>query len=218
MDKKPRFFIYDRREVAALVLLGVMVAVFAFTLGVHLGKRAGGKSGTPVLADAASKGVEPVLAASPTDKEIEERARAKQPETNGVVSQATQEEFARTGTRLDSPRQAALPSESPSAPASAPATQRAAQPEHPVVSTQASPRYVLQIGSYPSLLMAQTKVHELEAQGLKSVIQKAEVTGMGTRFRVMVGGYSTRREAENAGVLYQSEKKVDTFIVAHGQS
>ena len=39
MDSKRRLFIYDRKEVGVLILLGVGVALFAFTLGVHLGKQ-----------------------------------------------------------------------------------------------------------------------------------------------------------------------------------
>jgi cell division septation protein DedD len=39
MEQKQRFFIYDRKEMGVLILLGILVAVFAFTLGVHLGKR-----------------------------------------------------------------------------------------------------------------------------------------------------------------------------------
>jgi cell division protein FtsN len=205
MDKKPRFFIYDRREVAVLVLLGLMVAVFAFTLGVHLGKRAGGKKDSPALTDAAPKGVEAALEASPSEKEIEERARAKQPALNGVLNQATEEEIARTGVRLDAPRQVALPSET--------RAESKAVPTAP-----ASRRYVLQIGSYPSIIMAQVQVHVLEARGFKPAIQKAQVAGMGTRFRVMIGDYLTRKEAEKAGALFKSEKKVDTFIVARSQS
>ena len=39
MSRKPKYFIYDRREISILVLLGTLVAMFAFTLGVHLGKK-----------------------------------------------------------------------------------------------------------------------------------------------------------------------------------
>ena len=39
MEQKQRFFIYDRKEMGVLLFLGVMVAIFAFTLGVHLGKK-----------------------------------------------------------------------------------------------------------------------------------------------------------------------------------
>src|SRR5262245_31859655 len=35
---KSKLHIYDRKEIAILVLLGLMVAIFAFTLGIHLGK------------------------------------------------------------------------------------------------------------------------------------------------------------------------------------
>ena len=39
MERKKRLFIYEGKELTVLVILGSTVAAFAFTLGVHLGKR-----------------------------------------------------------------------------------------------------------------------------------------------------------------------------------
>jgi cell division protein FtsN len=210
-NKKARFFIYDRREVSILVLLAVMVAVFAFTLGVHLGKRAGTKV-QPNLAmgtDAEHKSeIAPALEATPTDEEIQARIRTQPPAAADLLAQATQEEVKRTGIKLDSPRQVSLPSSVEAG------SKSADSPESPEPNASMK-KYAIQIGSYPSLILAQLRVHELEGEGLKPVvIRKADVKGLGTRFRVMVGEFRTRQGAEKAGEIYRSEKKFDTFIIA----
>ncbi|MDR3607349.1 MAG: SPOR domain-containing protein [Oligoflexia bacterium] len=210
MDKKPRFFIYDRREVAVLVLLGLMVAVFAFTLGVHLGKHAGIKNSAPQVAENGHKteaATEPSQPATPTQEEIDNRIRARPPAPADVVHQATQEEVARTGIGLDSPRQTKLPESV----AQSGATQSQSAPAE---RADGGKRYAIQIGSYPSLIMAQDRAHELEVEGIKAKIRKADIKGIGIRYRVMVGEFRTRHGAEKAGEIYRDAKKIDAFIIA----
>lgn len=227
-NKKARFFIYDRREVSILMLLALMVAIFAFTLGVHLGKRAGGK-GIPQIAtvtveDEHKSTAEHAQPATPTDEEIQARVRAQTPAPGDLVQQATQEEVARTDIKLDAPRQVVFPpvtAEAKAAAAKSAESKKAAEnleASAPVATTAAATtvakRYTLQIGSYPSIILAQVKVHELEDMGLKPKIKRADVKGLGIRFRVTVGVFRTRHGAEKAGQLYRSEKKFDTFIIA----
>ncbi len=65
------------------------------------------------------------------------------------------------------------------------------------------------------MILAQVKAHELEDAGVRPVvIRKADVKGLGVRFRVMVGEFRTRHGAEKAGEIYRSEKKFDTFIIS----
>jgi cell division protein FtsN len=204
MTKKARFFIYDRKEVAILVLLAVMVAAFAFTLGVHLGKRAGGKNLVTSSTENDHKSdLEPAKAAIPTDEELQARIRAQPPATTDLLNQATHEEVARTGIKLDSSHQVTLPQ-----------AREASAPEVSKPSQGSGKKYAIQIGSYPSAIMAQVKVHELEDLGLKPSILKVDVKGLGVRFRVLVGSFKTRHAAEKAGEIYRSEKKFDTFIIA----
>lgn len=114
MEKKQRFFIYDRKEVGVLMLLGVMVAVFAFTLGVHLGKRVtGGKAAAPHAA--ATEGVTPV-AEAPTHAETEQAMTqptavppAMSAASEDAVNQATHDEVTRTGIKLEDSKQLELP-------------------------------------------------------------------------------------------------------------
>lgn len=107
MEQKQRFFIYDRREMAVLLLLGVMVAVFAFTLGVHLGKRVGGHAIATGPGDAET--VPTVPDKIPNRQELTEQAKGAQQAADESLNQALHDEVARTGIRLDTPRQLALP-------------------------------------------------------------------------------------------------------------
>ncbi len=107
MEQKQRFFIYDRREMGVLVILGVMVAVFAFTLGVHLGKRVGPKGYVAAPGDA-----EPVVTLPdqvPNRQELTEQAKGAQQAADESLNQALHDEVARTGIKLDTPRQVELP-------------------------------------------------------------------------------------------------------------
>src|SRR5687768_1489129 len=107
MDQRQKLFIYDRKEMAVLVLLGIMVALFAFTLGVHLGKRVG--SGT--LADHADevKAAQTVADALPDRQDFVEHGDGVATAVDETLNQALHEEVARTGIKLDTPRQVELP-------------------------------------------------------------------------------------------------------------
>jgi cell division protein FtsN len=107
MEQKQRFFIYDRKEMGVLLFLGVMVAVFAFTLGVHLGKRVGPHVVAQGLSDAES--VPTVPDKIPNRQELTEQAKGAQQAADESLNQALHDEVARTGIKLDTPRQLALP-------------------------------------------------------------------------------------------------------------
>jgi cell division protein FtsN len=107
MEQKQRFFIYDRKEMGVLLLLGVMVAIFAFTLGVHLGKRVGPQVIAHGPGDAESAPTVPDKL--PNRQELTEQAKGAQQAADESLNQALHDEVARTGIKLDTPRQLALP-------------------------------------------------------------------------------------------------------------
>lgn len=75
-------------------------------------------------------------------------------------------------------------------------------------------RFTLQIGSYPSIREAKDQVDSMEALGLQPVLRVAEIKGKGKWFRVYLGGFSSRDDAEKAGEGYRSQHVIDSFIVA----
>ena len=221
MEKKHRFFIYDRQEVGILLLLGVMVAVFAFTLGIHLGKRALSKQETPAPF-ASSEAVAPVAETTP-EKKIEDQVRAdSSPAPSGpgddTLNSALHDEVARTGIKIDAPRQIQLPkdtvAEKPAAvekPQEAPAPTPVEEVPAPVVVA----KYSLQVGSFPTAEEAQTRAQTLASSGLKTVIHEAEVQGIGHRFRLFVGAFTNKEQAIKAGQKYRSRGLIESFILAN---
>src|SRR5579885_1943957 len=108
MQQKQRVFIYDRKEMGVLTLLGVMVAVFAFTLGVHLGKKVAtqAKPGTPA-ADTAP--VATVNDQVPEPREIHENAKGVEQTADETLSQSLKEEVQQTGVKTEKTVQVDLP-------------------------------------------------------------------------------------------------------------
>jgi cell division protein FtsN len=228
MERKQRFFIYDGKEMGVLLLLGVMVAVFAFTLGVHLGKRVGPKGAlSPVAGDAE-------LVATSSDKnpnrqELNEQSKGAQQAADESLNQALHEEVARTGIKLDTPRQVQLP-EKPHSENAGATTTAATEHGHPriqlapqgaekgadhVAAERSAPpgHYTLQIGSYPVADEARDQADSLEALGLRPYMRPADVRGS-RWYRVYVGGFESKEVAEKAGARYVSQHMIEAYVVS----
>jgi cell division protein FtsN len=227
MQQKQRIFIYDRREMAALLLLGVMVAVFAFTLGVHLGKKVGGKGMPEPIPKALPVATLPDKL--PESKELAEQAKSLREAADESLNQALHDEVERTGLTLDTPRQVQLPKNPKSAnagattlhpgvpvavpahsPAAAPSPVQASSPVHDQAGLG---HFALQVGSYPARSDADGRVQEIRNRGLEPYVREADVKGS-TWYRVYVGEFSTRSDAEKAGQSYQSKRLIRSFVVA----
>jgi cell division septation protein DedD len=217
MEKKHHLFIYDRKELGVLVLLGVMVAVFAFTLGVHLGKRVGVGGRLAPAPEATTAITSPDQL--PNRQEFQEQSKAAQQAVDESLNQALHDEVARTGIKMDAPRQVELPEDPKGAGAASampkkskflgtlqdiPAAQRAAP----------QGRFTLQIGSHNVVDEAKDQVDAVEALGFKPFLRAAEIRGKGKWYRVYVGGFFSRTEAEKAGQRYKSQHAIDSYIVA----
>jgi cell division septation protein DedD len=249
MEQKQRLFIYDRREVSILVFLGLMVAAFAFTLGVHLGKKVTAHPLTPVTAEVPQTAT--LQDNLPNKQELTEQARTAQAAADEELSHSLHEEVQKTGIKLKTPRQVDLPSETKSGAGGATTLKvaaavpvavspkkaiqeinKAAQEIAPAIespaqgkeasqesagdeaSASAHGKYTLQIGSFPSAEEAKSKMDELRAQGLRPFVRSAQVKGLGKRFRLFVGDFLSRDDAEKAGKKYQSERMIESYLVS----
>ncbi len=225
-NQTPRYFIYDRKEILILVLLGVMVAAFAFTLGVHLGKRSTQlqmTSATTPGTAAPAHGIEAEAEVPPEHQEIREMSKHADEVADDSLKQSLHEEVTRTGIRLEKSVPMELPREAKSknagattlteTEAKAPAHSHA---EAPVKSAPApgAAAYALQVGSYPDLDQAQSRIHVLEEGGRKPFLKEVQVKGLGKRYRVFLGGYTSQSEAEHAGAQLITEKIIESFVVS----
>lgn len=224
LEGKQRLFIYDRKELVVLLLIGTLVGAFAFTLGVHLGKKS-----APFKGDASAQGDVPPVGTlqdkSPNRQELNEQAKGVPQAVDESLNQALHEEVQRVGIKLATPR----PVDLPNAPkvdtggaTTAENTDKSHSKDQAKGSTKdsdqeaAAPhvsRYSLQVGSFPSLGEAQAIRESLEARGLAPSIRSAELPGKGTWYRVFVGSYATKDEAEQLGARYQAQKFIQSFIV-----
>jgi cell division protein FtsN len=109
MSSKNRLFIYEKKEILILSLIGVAVAGFTFTLGVHLGK----KLFPAKITDAANPGnVEPAHTqgdTSPTKLDLVEAARTTDTVADDAAKKNLQEEVEATQLKLDKPIPIDLP-------------------------------------------------------------------------------------------------------------
>jgi cell division septation protein DedD len=222
-DPRQRLFIYDRKEIAVLFLLGIMVAAFAFTLGVHLGKRVGPKGMSPAGSD-----MPPVATLSdqlPNRVEIAEQGKGADKALDKVLDQRLKDRVDQMELHLETPKPVELPenthSKSSGATTVLPIAKKAAEkeppadaPAAPAAASKTTARFALQIGSYPAETDAKTRLKELEEKGLKPFLREADVKGKGKWFRVYVGEFATKPSAEAAGEKYRSQNMIESFIVS----
>jgi len=213
LKQKQRLFIYDRKELAVLFLLGFTVAVFAFTLGVHLGKRVGPKGMSPPPGE-----IDPVKALSdkvPNRVELAEESKGVQAAVEETLDQELHDEVARSGVKLDSAKQVELPDNSKAPQAGATTLNHGSpKPASAAPPSGSHGQFALQIGSFPTEADAAAKLKSMSSHGLKMFVKEADVKGVGKRYRLYVGGFGTKAAAEGAGEKYRSQHMIDSFIVA----
>ena len=137
MEPKRKLFIYDRREVGILILLGVGVALFAFTLGLHLGKQVNpaGEHAAEPNSEAAATGEnaagegehdhaavaptgehagEPVAGAevaAPARSDVSKEVKNVPGAIEDTLDQTLRDEVSQTGLKVATPKPLKLPKE-----------------------------------------------------------------------------------------------------------
>lgn len=202
MEPKHRFFIYDRKEMIVLSLLGVFVALFAFTLGIHLGKRLiPAHSGSGSAVEAVSGAPDAI----PGRQELVDASKDLQEQVDDSLSRSLHEEVVKTGIKLDQPRAVKLPENAKTTEAGA------TQAVGDAVSMTGA--YALQIGSFPSLDEARDRIRALEQKGLKPSLKIADLEGKGVWYRVVLSGFASKDAAEKAGQMHRNNKTIRSFVV-----
>ncbi len=214
---KQRLFIYDRKEIIVLILLGSMVALFTFTLGVHLGKRVGKRAIKSTSEDTPM--IHPLADQTPNRQEFTERAKEPQRDFEKEISQELHNEVIRTGLKIDIPRQVDLPEKPKSLNGGATSLESTHSERYPQSVSKPRPQrqdnYTLQIGSHASLEEAKNQVTSISSQTeLKPFLHEVELKGKGKWYRVYVGQFPSRTLAEKAGEKFRSQHQIASFVVA----
>ncbi len=110
METKNQLYIFGKKEIGLLIAMGLGIASFSFTLGIHMGKRI-----APKGVEAKSNSGTPLETASdkiPDRHELAEQAKGVQGAADESLNQSLHDEVTRTGIKLDVPRQIELPKNS----------------------------------------------------------------------------------------------------------
>lgn len=208
MESKPRFYIYEKKEIAILIVLGVAVAVFSFTLGVHLGKQV--TSARPEAAASVSGAVQTLPDQAPPAEELSEHAPRAAANVEEFMNESLKNEVVDTGATLKQKIQVDLPEKKKAPTESHESVSKPNAAAHAVVTKG---KFAIQVGSYPSSDEANAQQKVLTEKGLRIAIRSIDLKGKGRRYRLLVEGFSTQEEAEREGQRYVSEQKVSAFVV-----
>ena len=225
MESKRRLFVYDRKEVGVLLLLGVGVAIFAFTLGVHLGKQVIPRVVEKPSENHETHAVTTTQEQNPSRGDIAEQVKHVPEAVEEALDQTLRDEVANTGLQVESAKPLNYPkdtkTELKAKADTAAKNETTIKSKVPVKNdTKESAflakkqlQYMIQVGSYPSFEDAEPALLKLTENGLRAQIKEVDVKGKGKRYRLLVGDFSSVIEAEKAGKLYQKEKRISDFVV-----
>ncbi len=73
--------------------------------------------------------------------------------------------------------------------------------------------YTLQVVSYQSRTEANLFAEELQARGHASFVMRADIEGRGTFYRVRIGPFDSKREAEQYRNEFEGREQMNTFVV-----
>jgi len=219
---KQYLYIHDRKEVFVLALLMIMISVFTFTLGVHLGKRVGGK--TLATGSENIPTVHPLADQIPNRQELNEQAQGTPQAVEEIITEDLQKEVTRAGLKIATQHQVDLPENPKNANAGA-TTLTASKTEkeiekHPEKKAETGSKsvthgkYTLQIGSFPSQEEAKKHLSAMSQTEPKPFLREAEVKGKGKWYRLYLGGYPDRDAAAKAGEKFRAQRKISSFIVS----
>jgi cell division septation protein DedD len=203
VNQTQQIFIFTRREILILVTLGVMLGLFAFTLGVHLGKKVGVSehiSEAQVVSTVTS-----VPDRLPSSNEFHVHSKTVETNVDGLLSEELQAEVKKTGIHIDQPRQMHLPKNTVSANAGA---------TTPLSHLKKEIKFTLQIGSFPSVDEAAHAMHNYKKSDLHPFLKEVKVKGKGKWYRVYLGEFPSQEEADSAGKKYKAQKLVPSYVVS----
>ncbi|MBU6376046.1 MAG: SPOR domain-containing protein [Bdellovibrionales bacterium] len=232
MTQRSRLMIYERKEVVLLVVLSLLVALFAFTFGVHLGKRVPpkGRASAPMGTEVGS--VRQLPDQAPTRAEAQEKAADAPAAVSQALDDTLKEEVAASGIQLDKPVEVDLPSKTKAEKKSKTANQSEKIPEisnvnsSKTVASQAglesavhrsapAGAFTLQILSAP---VAETRrlsraLDEFSKAGVEPWVRRAELPGKGSWYRIYHGGFPSSEAAEKVASGLKASGKISGFVV-----
>ncbi len=194
-----------------LFALGSLIALFAFTLGVHLGKKQTLEHPANEAPMAGSNSIETHADEVPTNLEMSEQIKGAQGAAIDSLNQELQNEVAETGIKLEKNIQVELPDQTKVIP-----TEKASAPSQSEAFKRKAPtgKFTLQVGSFANAQEAEQRAKILTDGGLEPFLRQANIRGKGYWFRIYLGGFNSIKEAKSNGSQFVQQGKIDSFVVA----
>jgi cell division septation protein DedD len=167
----------------AILVLGIVV----FLLGVSVGKKQG-------------KIVEETQMAQKPAEQIVEQKPVPQEESTDKITQELESHKKAEGEKVQEEKIESQPAVKPKA-----------EPPKPAATTQSQNAYWIQVGAYSSQQNANALAEEYRSKGYNVIVREPSATDRRKLYRVRLGGYPTREQAEKArDELAQQENKKQT--------
>lgn len=201
-DRHPRQqgIVLENREVVALVVGSLVVLGVVFYLGVSVGKSlapAPAPVAEPPL-EVLDRQAEKALAMDLTFPEkLTEETPPSEPATAGApaVVEAAPEPAPAEPKKEPAPQAKPEPAPAPAKAEKPPAPEPSKPSPAQVEKAAATPRFVVQLASFPNREEADAFSKRVRAAGLSPRIVEAEIPGKGTYYRVRIGSFDSRDEA-----------------------
>ena len=220
MQPKHDLLVFSKKEILVVLLLLILVALFSFTIGLKLGKSLASKESPVVQQEHQNPPLEEKAEATDEEEEEEEpdtgadhnpqahpsshpssytgssgtTTHSKGSVADSVADQKLEEEVKKEGIQ----------------------SHRAITTELPQQPKKASEGvgYTLQVGAYKTVAEATEEVAVLKRKGIeKAFYFEAEVPGKGTWYRVGIGVYKSKNDAERSGQKLKAQGDFPQFIV-----
>jgi len=200
---KTDLLVFNKKEILIIIVLLILVALFSFTLGVRMGKSLGGSAkgvvSTPVGEEHA-----------PLKAHQEEHEPAAEVEEEAHNAEAPASKSLKTAeNRADEELVGEV--EKNNVGVSKPLTLNL--PKDKKGEGSQAVRYTLQVGSHRTVAEAAEQVSGLKKQNIDAFYLEAKVPGKGTWYRVGIGTFSNKEDAERTAVKWKDAKHLPPYIV-----
>ncbi len=203
-QRSEKFFIFTWKELTVMSLMAIVAIGFFFTLGLHYGKKIHGGE----IVDQPDHKLGSSPENLPSKEALEEAARHALVATEDTLNQATQNEVRKSKLKIDTARQVDLPKDVKPAKSA----DHSAHNEKPMVKDG---KYFIQVGSFPNLREAQARKTVLEKRDINATVKTVRIGGT-VRYRVVVPGFESMKEADFQGNNWKKNKKIEAFVVIKG--